>query len=82
MFSSISERDQRGPEKEKKQKHSPGITYPKTREESDYFSIWSFSAELLEKFSVIVDKEWFVDGHEVLLICDFVAANMVSEHLK
>lgn len=77
-------RGQRGPEKEKKWKHSPGITYPKTREESDYFSIWSFSADLLEKkFSVIVDKEWFIDGHEkVLLICDFLATNMVSEHLK
>lgn len=49
LFSSIIEGDQRGPEKEKKWKHSPGITCPKTREESDYFSIWSFSADLSEK---------------------------------
>lgn len=31
------------------------------------------------KFSIIVDKEWFVDGHEkVLLICDFITTNILN----
>lgn len=31
------------------------------------------------KFSIIVDKEWLVDGHEkVLLICDFITTNILN----
>lgn len=75
LLSSIVEGDQRGPETEKKWKHSPGITVLKPEKNLIILAFGLFLQifQKRNKFSIIVDKEWFVDGHEkVLLISDFI----------